>query len=274
MSGNQYVQGRDGKFAGSVGGGKSNVPTPSDTPAHPVPSPDSAVPSFDEMYAVYEQYRAALAAGQTVMQIPLPEPAVTPSPEPVQAVLDGTGSTQETSSVATTPVDDANSGLPSTYAERARVAAEAEALYDAKVQIREAALDRAGRRARMAGSCSACGHRGHAGGSCRETVQVMSDIWESCQCDGHTDPTPEEIAAAVASQEAYVAFNDMQEKATARDTITRGDRMIVSKGRKVPVGTTGAVLRTWEGEYGLRVLLRTDSGDEMWVAATNLDGNE
>lgn len=55
MSGTKYVQGKDGKFAGSVGSGKSNVPTPADTPSTAVYSPvNPDVPTLNDVYSRYQ----------------------------------------------------------------------------------------------------------------------------------------------------------------------------------------------------------------------------
>lgn len=53
-----------------------------------------------------------------------------------------------------------------------------------------------------------------------------------------------------------------------------GDRMVVTRGRKVPKGTEGAFVRVHEGEYGPSALLRTDSGETLWVKLSYLEHAE
>lgn len=48
-----------------------------------------------------------------------------------------------------------------------------------------------------------------------------------------------------------------------------GCRIEVVRGRKVAKGTTGYVLRTFEGKYGLRLYVETDEGSHLWVSAEN-----
>lgn len=53
----KHIQGKDGKFAGSIGDGKSAVPTPSSLPRRPSTSPAPAAQTNDPLrvYAVYAQ---------------------------------------------------------------------------------------------------------------------------------------------------------------------------------------------------------------------------
>ena len=119
--------------------------------------------------------------------------------------------------------------------------------------------------------CAACGHAGHAEGSCRQSIQVMSDLWEICSCGGHAYPTEGQVRLADAMRERATAFHEAkaaQEKATSFEP---GDRLVVARGRKVPRSTKGKLIRLWQGDFGTRALLRTDEGESVWVDYRHLD---
>lgn len=62
----KYVQGKDGKFAGSIGDGKSRVPTPSDAPAGLTPASETSTtaPAYSQLYAEYTAVaRSSFPAG-------------------------------------------------------------------------------------------------------------------------------------------------------------------------------------------------------------------
>lgn len=59
------------------------------------------------------------------------------------------------------------------------------------------------------------------------------------------------------------------EKTAARPTV--GDRYIVAKKDAIPIGTKGIVKRVWQGEHGLRVLLSTEHGTDVWVSVDKLE---
>ena len=52
---------------------------------------------------------------------------------------------------------------------------------------------------------------------------------------------------------------------------TKGKTVQVVKGRKVAKGTTGEVIATHDGQWGLRVLLKTADGSEVWTSASNVE---
>ena len=62
----------------------------------------------------------------------------------------------------------------------------------------------------------------------------------------------------------------LQEAETRAKELTPGDFMVVAKGRKVPKGTRGRLVRLWEGQYGTRALLRTSEGESVWVDVGHL----
>jgi hypothetical protein len=51
----------------------------------------------------------------------------------------------------------------------------------------------------------------------------------------------------------------------------RGDQVVVARGRKVPIGTTGELFWAKEGQYGWRVGVRDADGEAHWTAAKNID---
>lgn len=64
---------------------------------------------------------------------------------------------------------------------------------------------------------------------------------------------------------AAKAHEQWRKAETAAQRLTVGDLFVVTKGRNVPIGTIGSLIRTWQTEYGLRVLLRQATGHELWV---------
>lgn len=66
-----------------------------------------------------------------------------------------------------------------------------------------------------------------------------------------------------------------QEEALQRILALRGQRVTVTKGRKVPLGTTGEVFWVGEGRYGgYRVGLKDSEGTTHWTAASNVTETE
>lgn len=122
-----------------------------------------------------------------------------------------------------------------------------------------------------AGACAACGHAGHDGRGCRQSVQVMSDLWENCSCSGHQSPTAEQVELAAAMSKTQAAWQETLKTRADANAYTPGDYFVVARGRKVPRGTTGRLIRLWDGQYGTRVLLRTDTGESVWVNISNVD---
>lgn len=56
----------------------------------------------------------------------------------------------------------------------------------------------------------------------------------------------------------------------ARGEIVRGQHVTVTKGRKVPKGTTGEVIWTGESDFGKRVGIRTEAGETHFLAEANV----
>lgn len=84
------------------------------------------------------------------------------------------------------------------------------------------------------------------------------------------DATPEVMEAYNAYQEAarvtYLRYRAEQEASVP----SKGKRVTVVKGRKVPVGTTGTVIWHGEGNYGWRVGVKDADGEVHWTAASNV----
>lgn len=52
--------------------------------------------------------------------------------------------------------------------------------------------------------------------------------------------------------------------------LTPGDKAVVEKGRKVPLGTRGVITVVTSGAYGMRVCIRDDAGQEHWTSKDNI----
>jgi len=57
---------------------------------------------------------------------------------------------------------------------------------------------------------------------------------------------------------------------SARSPPTKGDTVEVIAGRKVPIGTTGVVFWLAEGQWGLRLGIRTPTGTTWWTYGKNV----
>jgi hypothetical protein len=189
----------------------------------------------------------------------------------------------------------------------AEVAAAVEAAIaaaEAKLAAAEPAYEPAAAAARAAlvaaGGCPACHgkHRVPCCNACCEggSVRVMSDVWEVCRtchgsgaeacaaCEG-SPPTETLYATSPEFRAAREAAESISyEIATAKTTIESGSRELealkapkkgalvkVFKGRKVPVGTTGACIWIGETKFGTRVGIKTASGEVYWTAASNVE---
>lgn len=51
----------------------------------------------------------------------------------------------------------------------------------------------------------------------------------------------------------------------------KGQEVTVVKGRKIPIGTTGIVFYSGEGQWGWRIGFTTPSGEEMWTSLQNVE---
>lgn len=92
------------------------------------------------------------------------------------------------------------------------------------------------------------------------------------------DATPEVKAlyeAHLAVQEAEAKLNEAKRyrarSLEAMKTPMKGRTIKVVKGRKVPVGTVGTCFYVGQGDYGMRVGLKTAAGETLWTAASNVE---
>lgn len=157
-----------------------------------------------------------------------------------------------------------------TYPARLAAYIRAQAALAAAETQRDRDLDAAGGHAVAENQCAACSHPMHTSG-CSAAIQTMSDVYETCPCGTGVPPTEQQIRAAASIRTAADAYRAAQEAKKATEELRPGDPAVVSRGRKVPRGTSGTVMRTHDGAYGLRVLLRPDGGEPVWVSAANLD---
>jgi len=223
---------KDGRFAGSVGTGAKQVPSPAFT----VPPADSAT------------------AGSSN----------TESNIPVEGTYTAFRSNQASG---------AGDALVDTYQARMAAYRDADEMYRIASQESDTLRAVAGGRAMAVGACASCGHAAHTR-HCTRDIQVMSDLWEQCPCAETVPPTEAQTRAGAAVRLANQYYNEYIAAREEVEKLMPGDRIIVARGRKVPKGTSGQVLRTREGNYGLQVLFRNDAGEKVWVAASNIERPE
>ena len=133
--------------------------------------------------------------------------------------------------------------------------------------------------------------------------RIMSDVWDTgyyaivwnaaaagpvdvylgghefgCTKQAEVDATPEVIAA----YEAWLAAREA-ERAAAEDArleanaesrlreVVRGCPVMVTRGRKIPKGTTGRVFWIGQKQFGVRVGFETDDGVTHWADINNVD---
>lgn len=160
-------------------------------------------------------------------------------------------------------------GLRDTYAERVIALERAQAAFTTAKAAAVAATEAAGGRAVAAGRCAECRHTDHQAVACTAPASRAAHA-PACGCASSTKPTRAQIKAAGLHQTAYAARDAVTAAQEAVDTPTPGDKFVVSRGRKVPRGTHGTLVRVWDGAWGRRALLRTATGD-VWVGVENLD---
>lgn len=139
----------------------------------------------------------------------------------------------------------------------------------------------------------------------RRQVQVMSDMWQdqflakiatpegftlvvtgseaTRTAEARVDVDPVLLAQAEAAdarakaekarikRERVRAERNEEAKRELIHRISKGDRVVVARGRKVPKGTEGVVI--WEGvnSYGHRVGVKDDAGTVHWTARSNVE---
>lgn len=137
----------------------------------------------------------------------------------------------------------------------------------------------------------------------RESVRVMSDIWEMhtyavcydaekdsfqklyVNSDYGTTPAYAEVDAEPELLVRYAAWQvEKEAEAAGRrhaadlahdleelKDLARGRTVKVVRGRKVPVGTTGRIYWYGEGRYGMRVGIELLSGEKIFVDGRNIE---
>lgn len=134
-------------------------------------------------------------------------------------------------------------------------------------------------------------------------VRVMSDVWADItfakvwdaeagrpvlvalgntefgsSAEAEIDATPEVVAAHdawLADEKARKAAEDEARFEAGAETrlrsVTTGCRAVVARGRKVPKGTEGRVFWIGQNAFGWRAGMKTDAGETVWTALSNLD---
>jgi hypothetical protein len=182
---------------------------------------------------------------------------------------DGGASVEGVYSAFRSNQDDHND-LVDTYPTRLAAYRAAEETHRLARQESDALRAEAGGRAIQAGACASCGHTAHER-HCTQSIQVMSDLWEQCPCAASIAPTEAQVRAANAVQVTSQRYREMIAAHEEADKLVAGDNIVVARGRKVARGTAGQVIRSWDGDYGLRVLFRNEAGEDVWVAASNIE---
>jgi len=77
-------------------------------------------------------------------------------------------------------------------------------------------------------------------------------------------------AQTLAVRLAYMVQDRVRDERIEAITPSKGKKVRVVKGRKVPVGTEGTVKVYHEGQWGWSVLIDTGE-DEVWTAASNVE---
>jgi len=148
---------------------------------------------------------------------------------------------------------------PSTHEQRRSAALTAQQDSQRLDQERRDLALRAGG-AFAAGHCQECNHS-HPGQRC------------ICGCRRYREPTAEQVAAHEASEAHQRAEQDWARLAAAANSFVSGDRCVVSGGTSAPDGFRGYVVRTHQGKWGLRALVRASAApaaEEHWVSVQHL----
>lgn len=147
-----------------------------------------------------------------------------------------------------------------TYPARLQAAKYAETSW---LELQTEAEDRAAAAggAYPADMCTSCGHT-HLSGPCTE---------DECRCATHTEPSLQQVEAYHYYDQAAQAHDEYVRLWNIAQSFHRGDRFVVARGRKVPIGTAGALIRTHDGDYGARALIQPADGEPVWVSVENLE---
>lgn len=156
---------------------------------------------------------------------------------------------------------------------------EAKAKYERLEAAREAALAAAGGKAMALGKCVGCGHDDHTDrDECKVGKWVHlgydSDYYSECSCKEFVAANALHEAARQAGIGIADALHAMNELGREASQFRRGDEVVVARGRKVPKGSKGQILKVSDGAYGMRVFLLLADGSKAWTALTNIDHEE
>lgn len=166
--------------------------------------------------------------------------------------------------------------LVNTYPARKLALLEADALYQARHSEALAAFKQVMGRPCREDACGNCTHEQH-GELCvtqvpNKTKKSAKDpAYLNCGCRVFAKATAEQVRAAEVQDQANIAFQKLIDARKAAQALEPGDQFIVARGKKIEHGIKGAFVRAFEGEYGQRVLLQTQQGEEFWISLGNLD---
>jgi hypothetical protein len=135
--------------------------------------------------------------------------------------------------------------------------------------------------------CPDCGGTGRAGGvtpdgspAPRRKQEVSAYRNGSSILPAETAPAYAEVVAGFRPHDRLTELEQLvdellqrEREAKAVEENPRGRRVVVARGRKVPVGTTGVCFWAGESRYGdgRRVGIRGDDGKEHWTDLKNVE---
>jgi hypothetical protein len=94
-----------------------------------------------------------------------------------------------------------------------------------------------------------------------------------CGCSSYAAATADQVAAYHANETYQEAERERQQLAIAAQQLRVGDRGVVKGGKSAPEGFRGYVVRTHQGEWGPRLLLKSlepHSTEEYWVSTKHV----
>jgi hypothetical protein len=115
---------------------------------------------------------------------------------------------------------------------------------------------------------------------CYNTCSVVSVCYDSTRASStgtrvEADATPEVLTCVAAYNLVQAQKLRIQIAREGALFVTEGKQVIVVRGRKVPKGTTGEVVRINSANFGAKrtysAMIRTTSGDIYWTNITNLE---
>lgn len=111
-----------------------------------------------------------------------------------------------------------------------------------------------------------------------EASQSVKNVYYGSTMDGRDCGGSAEIDATneVRLKAAAFFFPSILNRITAQaeyDAVrpTKGDEVVVARGRKVKKGTTGIIFWLQDGNFGMRCGIRDEKGEAHWTAFSNVD---